>query len=121
MTHTPVTLEMSERAINDVIRQKESVISIQYIQEMVCKYYNVTIENLKSAHRSNDIAFPRQIGMYLCRILTNESFTKIGNLFGNRDHSTVMHAFKKIEKEIKENPNTKLIVESVKKLILNKE
>lgn len=119
LTHTPVTMEMSEKAINDMIRQKESVISIDYIQDCVCKYFNITDKDLKSTQRSNDITHPRQIGMYLCRILTNESFPKIGDAFGKRDHTTVMHAFKKIEKEIKENSNTKLVVESVKKIILN--
>lgn len=119
LTHTPITMEMSEKAINDMIRQKESVISIDYIQDCVCKYFNITDKDLKSTQRSNDITHPRQIGMYLCRILTNESFPKIGDAFGKRDHTTVMHAFKKIEKEIKENSNTKLVVESVKKIILN--
>lgn len=123
LTHTPVTMEMAEKAINDIIRQKASVISIEYIQEMICKYFNITIKDLKSSQRSNDIAFPRQIGMYLCRILTNESFPKIGEAFGKRDHTTVMHGYKKIEQEIKQNPesNTKLIVDSVKKIILSKE
>jgi len=123
LTHTPITMEMSEKAINDVIMQKTSVISIEYIQEMICKYFNITIKDLKSSQRSNNIAFPRQIGMYLCRILTNESFPKIGEAFGKRDHTTVMHGYKKIEQEIKQNPesNTKLIVESVKKIILSKE
>ena len=123
LTHTPVTMEMAEKAINVVIMQKASVISIEYIQEMVCKYFNITIKDLKSSQRSNDIAFPRQIGMYLCRILTNESFPKIGEAFGKRDHTTVMHGYKKIEQEIKQNPesNTKLIVDSVKKIILSKE
>jgi len=121
LTHTPITMEMSERAINDIIKQKNSIISVEYIQEIVCKYFNVSTEAIIGAHRSNDIAFPRQIGMYLCRILTNESFPTIGTFFGNRDHSTVMHAFKKIETEMKENPDTKLVVDSVKKLILNKE
>lgn len=119
LTHTPVTMEMSEKAINDMIRQKDSVISIEYIQDCVCKYFNITDKDLKSTQRSNDITYPRQIGMYLCRILTNESFPKIGDSFGKRDHTTVMHAFKKIEKDIKENSNTKLVVESVKKIILN--
>ena len=123
LTHTPITMEMAEKAINIVIMQKDSVISIQYIQEMVCKYFNITMKDLKSSQRSNDIAFPRQIGMYLCRILTNESFPKIGEAFGKRDHTTVMHGYKKIEQEIKQNPesNTKLIVDSVKKIILSKE
>lgn len=123
LTHTPITMEMAEQAINVVIMQKASVISIEYIQEMVCKYFNITIKDLKSSQRSNDIAFPRQIGMYLCRILTNESFPKIGEAFGKRDHTTVMHGYKKIEQDIKQNPesNTKLIVDSVKKIILSKE
>jgi chromosomal replication initiator protein len=123
LTHTPITMEMAEKAINVVILQKASVISVEYIQEMVCKYFNITIKDLKSSQRSNDIAFPRQVGMYLCRILTNESYPKIGEAFGKRDHTTVMHAYKKIEQDIKQNPdsNTKLIVDSVKKIILSKE
>ena len=119
LTNMPITIEMAEIAINSVIKQKESIISIDYIQEIVCKYFDINTKDLKSSQRSNDIAFPRQIGMYLCRILTNEFFPKIGESFGNRDHTTVMHAFKKIEKEIKEKKDTKLIVESVKKIILN--
>ena len=123
LTHTPITMEMAEQAINVVIMQKASVISIEYIQEMVCKYFDISIKDLKSSQRSNDIAFPRQIGMYLCRILTNESYPKIGEAFGKRDHTTVMHGYKKIEQDIKQNPNsnTKLIVDSVKKIILSKE
>jgi len=120
LTHTPITFEMAEKAINAIIKQKDSIISVESIQENICKYFDVTIKDLKSSQRSNDITFPRQIGMYLCRVLTNESFPKIGEAFGNRDHTTVMHAFKKIEKDIKENQNTKLVVESVKKIILNK-
>ncbi len=119
LTHTPVTFEMAEKAINDIIRQNSSVISIEYIQEVICNYFDVTMKDLTSSQRSNNITFPRQIGMYLCRILTNESFPKVGAAFGKRDHTTVMHAFKKIEKGIKENQNTKLIVESVKKIVLN--
>ena len=119
LTHTPVTFEMAEKAINDIIRQNSSVISIEYIQEVICNYFDVTMKDLTSSQRSNNITFPRQIGMYLCRILTNESFPKVGAAFGKRDHTTVMHAFKKIEKGIKEDQNTKLIVESVKKIVLN--
>ncbi len=123
LTHTPITMEMAEKAINVVIMQKASVISIEYIQEVICKYFDITMNDLKSSQRSSDIAFPRQIGMYLCRILTNESFPKIGEAFGKRDHTTVMHGYKKIEQDIKQNPesNTKLIVDSVKKIILSKE
>lgn len=123
LTNTPITMEMAEQAINVVTIQKASVISVEYIQEMVCKYFNITIKDLKSTQRSNDISFPRQVGMYLCRILTNESYPAIAKSFDKKDHTTVIHAYKKIEQEIKQNPesNTKLIVDSVKKIILSKE
>ncbi len=119
LTHSPLTMEMAEKAINDIVSQKEKVISPDYIQEVVAKYFNINPKDLKSSKRSNDLAYPRQIAMYLCRDIAQLQFTKIGDFFGKRDHSTVMHACKKIESEIKENGNTKLIVDSVKNLILN--
>ena len=121
LTHAQITMEMSERAINDIIRQKENIISIDYIQEVVCKYFNISMEDLKSSKRSNDVAFPRQVAMYLCRSVIHESFPNIGKDFGKRDHSTVMHACNKIEEDIKNNSQTKLIVDSVKNLITNKD
>ena len=118
LTHSPITVELAERSINDVILHKEKIISADYVQEVVSRYFNIDKKDLKGSKRSNDIAFPRQIAMYLCRDTANMSFPQIGNEFGKRDHTTVMHAFTKIEKEIKEKPNTKLIVESVKKILL---
>ena len=99
--------------------ESEKVISCEFIQETVAKYFNINKDDLAGNKRSNDIAFPRQIAMYLCREVANMSFRKIGEYFGNRDHSTVMHAYRKIEKEIKEKTNTKLIVDSVKNIIIN--
>ena len=89
--------------------------SAEYIQGVVAKYFNITTEDLKGSRRSADIAFPRQVAMYLCRDIAQISTPKIGQAFGKRDHSTVMHACNKIAKETKENSNTKLIVETVKK------
>ena len=117
LTHSPITIEMAEKAINDIVLQKEKVISADYIQEIVSKYFNIDKKNLISTKKSNDIVYPRQIAMYLCRAVGQMSFPKIGEEFGKRDHTTVMHAYKKIEKELKENSNTKLIVESVKNII----
>lgn len=119
LTHTPLTIEMAEKAVNDIISQKEKLVSAEYIQETISKYFNISVKDLKSSKRSNDLAYPRQIAMYLCRDIAQMQLTKIGDSFGKRDHTTVMHACKKIEKEIKENSNTKLIVDSVKNLILN--
>ena len=117
LTHSPITIEMAEKAINDIVLQKEKVISADYIQEIVSKYFNIDKKDLISTKKSNEIVYPRQIAMYLCRAVGQMSFPKIGDEFGKRDHTTVMHAYKKIEKELKENSNTKLIVESVKNII----
>ncbi len=117
LTHSPITIEMVEKALIDIVLQKEKVISADYIQEIVSKYFNIDKKDLISTKKSNDIVYPRQIAMYLCRAVGQMSFPKIGEEFGKRDHTTVMHAFKKIEKELKENSKTKLIVESVKNII----
>jgi len=120
LTHSPITIEVVEKAINDVTLQKENIISADYIQDVVSNYFKIDKRDMISAKKSNDIAYPRQIAMYLCRTVGQMSFPRIGNDFGGRDHTTVMHAYKKIEKEVKENTNTKLIVESVKTIITNK-
>ena len=117
LTHSPITIEIAEKSINDIVLQQEKVISADYIQEVVAKYFNIDKKDLISTKKSNDIAHPRQIAMYLCRTVAGMSLPKIGAEFGNRDHTTVMHAVNKIEKEIKEKSNTKLIVESVKNII----
>lgn len=120
LTHSPITIEVVEKSLNEYIHQKEKIISADYIQDIVAKYFNINKEDLISSKKSNDIAYPRQIAMYLCRTVAQMTFPKIGAAFGGRDHTTVMHAVNKIEKEIKENKensNTKLIVESVKNII----
>ena len=114
-----ITMELAEKAINDIVSQQEKVISAQFIQETVGKYFNINPKDLKGSKRSNDITFPRQIAMYLCRNVANMSLPQIGKDFGKRDHTTVMHACNKIEQEIKTNSNTKLIVESVKNILLD--
>ena len=117
LTHSPITIELAENIINEFKYESEKVISSEFIKETVAKYFSIDKEELAGSKRSNDIAFPRQIAMYLCREVANMSFPQIGNDFGNRDHSTVMHGYNKISKEIKEKNSTKLIVESVKNII----
>ncbi len=119
LIHSPITIELAENIINEFKYESEKVISCDFIKETVAKYFSIDKDDLSGNKRSNDIAFPRQIAMYLCREIANMSFPQIGIDFGGRDHSTVMHACKKIEKEIKEKNNTKLIVDSVKNIIIN--
>ena len=118
LTHSPITIELSEKIINEFKYESEKVISCDFIKETVAKYFSISKDDLSGNKRSNDIAFPRQIAMYLCREVANMSYPQIGIDFGGRDHSTVMHACKKIEKEVKEKNNTKLIVDSVKNIII---
>ena len=119
LIHSPITIELAENIINEFKYESEKVISCDFIKETVAKYFSINKDDLSGNKRSNDIAFPRQIAMYLCREIANMSFPQIGIDFGGRDHSTVMHACKKIEKEVKEKSNTKLIVDSVKNIIIN--
>ncbi len=117
LMHTPITIELAENIINEFKYENEKVISSDFIKETVAKYFSIDKDDLSSSKRSNDIAFPRQIAMYLCREIAGMSFPQIGADFGNRDHSTVMHGYNKIAKEIKEKNSTKLIVESVQNII----
>ncbi len=119
LTNSPITMEMTEKAINDIIQRQDKVISSEYIQDVVGKYFSVSPADLRGSKRSNDITFPRQIAMYLCRNVAQMSLPQIGIDFGKRDHTTVMHAVNKIEKEIKTNSNTRLIVESVQNILLS--
>jgi len=118
LINSPITMEMAEWAINEIVSSKDKVISSAFIQETVAKYFSIDPKDIAGAKRSADVVFPRQIAMYLCRTVPQLSLPQIGKDFGNRDHTTVMHACNKIEKEIKENKNTKLIVESVKNILL---
>ena len=117
LTHSPITIELAENIINEFTYENQKVISSSFIKETVAKYFSIDKDDLSGSKRSNDIAFPRQIAMYLCREIAGMSFPQIGADFGNRDHSTVMHGYNKIAKEIKEKNSTKLIVESVKNII----
>lgn len=108
---TEVTLSIASNVIRDMVGIKqEKPLSINHIKRKVCDYFNISNSELCSKDRSKDIAFARQIAMYLARELTNVSLPKIGENFGNRDHSTVMHACDKIKSMLQTDPDTKSIV-----------
>jgi len=109
-----INLNLAIDALKDYLSKSSFVKNnIQKIQQVVAEYYNITVEDLKSKKRKVEIAFPRQVAIYLCRTLTDESFPKIGIQFGGRDHSTVMHSVDKIESEIKTNNQLKQIIDSL--------
>ena len=116
MGGSAITLDLAIDALKDYISkgmgEKDDV---HRIQKIVSEYFQISVEDIRSKKRSSNISFPRQIAMYLCRTMTNESFPKIGTEFGGKDHSTVMHSVEKIENEIKVNKDLANIIEKLKK------
>ena len=99
-----IDLEFAIQSLKDFVNKNVYIeSSISKIQKIVADFFNISIDDLKGKKRSNKIAYPRQIAMYLCRMETSETLDKIGLEFGNRDHSTVIFACEKIEKELKSN------------------
>ena len=93
----PLSTDMAKEVLKDLIRASQRKTTIDDIQRKVADYYNLRLSDLLSARRSRTIARPRQIAMYLSKILTTRSLPEIGRKFGGRDHTTVIHAVKKIE------------------------
>ena len=111
----PITLDLAIEALKDFISMGMGDNNdITRIQRIVAEYFQISVEDIKSKKRAANITFPRQIAMYLCRNVTDESFPKIGMEFGGKDHSTVMHSVEKIEKEIKNNEKMKKIIDKLK-------
>jgi len=96
-----ITLDMAKSVLKDIIQEEEKTITIDFIQKKVCEYYGLKPQEIKAKKRTRDVAFPRQVAMYLCKTLTNSSLSDIGRNFGGKDHSTVIHACKLIEEKRK--------------------
>ncbi len=92
-----LTIEMAADVLKDMLRANERHITIEEIQRSVCAHFNIKMTDMSSARRARAVARPRQIAMYLAKMLTSRSLPEIGRKFGNRDHTTVMHAVRKIE------------------------
>lgn len=97
-TGKAVTLDFAKDALRDLIASQEKMISIDNIQKTVCEYYSIKINDLKSSSRKRSITRPRQIAMTLAKKLTNHSLPEIGEAFGGRDHTTVIHATRQVKK-----------------------
>lgn len=120
LTNKEISVNTAENALKDILsNNKDKIINSDLIQSIVAKYFDIKQEDFKSKKRSREIAYPRQIAMYLCRELTDMSLPKIGNDFGGRDHTTVLHAYEKISEEANTKVETKRILEELKKNILN--
>lgn len=113
-----VDLETAVDALKDQLTDRSVYKNdVHRIQTVVCDYFKITIDDIKGKKRSQNINFPRQVAIYLCRTMANESFPKIGSYFGGRDHSTIMSSYRKIEKDLKTNEQLKVIIKELKQTL----
>lgn len=114
-----ITLEVAQEALGNILPPSPKPhITIRRIQEVVANHYNIELRELNIRKRNRSIAFPRQVAMFLARELTEDSFPKIGEEFGGRDHTTVMHAYEKIAQEMQLNPDLYNTIMILKKKIV---
>ncbi|WP_206460144.1 chromosomal replication initiator protein DnaA [Anaerovorax sp. IOR16] len=117
LTNQKITRELAKEVLKDVFSSKNTEITPTLIKQMVCKHFEVKESDMVSSKRSRYIAFPRQIAMYLCRTLTDLSLPKIGEEFGNRDHTTVLHAYEKISTSFAESEDLKNVISTLESQI----
>ncbi len=105
LVQKPITIDSVYDVLSDVIRASNRQVSITEIQRQVAQHFNIRVDEMHSKRRSRNIVHPRQIAMYLAKHMTSSSYPEIGQQFGGRDHTTVMHGVSKIEKSMQENPS----------------
>lgn len=116
-TGKPIGIELAQQILKDIVPDDPSGISIERIQKHVAEHFRVKPSDILGARRTRSIAIPRRIAMYLSRELTNHSFPEIGVFFGNKDHSTVIHACKKVESEMGDSDDYARFIERMKQEI----
>ena len=118
LEHTHITMDIAERELSNIITpDKPREITAQLIIEVVSEHFQISLDQMISKNRSNEIARPRQIAMYLCKTMTDIPLDSIGSLLGGRDHSTIIHGIKKIADEYDSNEQTRNLIETIKKKI----
>lgn len=119
LTKKPITLGLAKEALKDIIKEdKTKNLTINDIQKAVCNYYNIKLPDLIGPKRDQKFALPRQIAMYMSKLLTYNSYPSIGREFGDKDHTTILHAYNKISKKIDIEPNFKKTIENIKSTLL---
>ena len=116
-TNNNLNNDVVDNIIESILVKNTKVLTSKLIMQVVCKFFNIKVSDIVSDKRSNNVAYPRQIAMYLCREVANMSFPNIGKDFGGRDHSTVLHAYSKIKDEYEKNSETKDLIEDIKKAL----
>lgn len=113
----PIDLALAKQVLRDSVEEEGKKINIDQIQRLVAQYFGIDVSDLRSKKRTKSIAEPRQVAMYLIRTLTSHSFPEIGEYFGGRDHTTVLHAFQKVSKDVEKNPKKLRVVEELRDML----
>jgi len=108
-----ITLDMATKTLKDMVRETARAISVDMVQKAVAEFFRIPLSELRAKKRTQNIVLPRQIAMYLSRHLTAQSLPEIGNAFGGKDHTTVMHSCKKIEQALIDDREIKNIVDQL--------
>lgn len=120
MLNEKITVKFAKNILKDIFSATDTAISCETIKKTVCRKFNIKSADIESSKRTRNLAYPRQIAMFLCRDLTDTSLPKIGEAFGGRDHTTVLHAFEKITAEIKANDTTAELITALRNEITGK-
>lgn len=113
----PVTLQVAKQVLKDMVIENKKVISLLDIQQQVAAYFKIPATELKTKKRNKQVVLPRQVAMYLSRKLTTHSLPEIGAAFGGKDHTTILHAYKKMEIEVEKNLELKKIMEDLGQIL----
>ncbi|MDQ6983710.1 MAG: helix-turn-helix domain-containing protein, partial [Ghiorsea sp.] len=111
------SMELAQDKLRDQLQLQAKVISVENIQKHVANYYNIRSKDMRSKVRKRNIAYPRQIAMYLSKELTKMSMPEIADKFEKKDHTTILYAYRKIQKECLENPDLKQEIQRLTKLL----
>ena len=117
LTGQTITLEMAQRVLKELINERKRVITLDAVQEVVAEKFHIKISEMKSKRRTRVLVYPRQIAMFLCREITQQSYPEIARHFGGKDHTTIMHACKQIEKAKQSDPGLVGTLEELKRQI----
>lgn len=118
--HTGITVDFAKRILREFSAPDSRPLTIDDIQKVVCDFYQLKPSDLRSRSRARAVAVPRQVAMYLCRRHTDASFPTIGDRFGGRDHSTVIHAATSVEQRIQDDPGLRASVDRLEQLLIDR-
>lgn len=119
LTGKTITLEMARRVLEDLFPQSCEGVTVEKVQQAVCELYKVKLSDMKSRKRNKNIVIPRQVAMYLARKLTPSSLPDLGEAFGGKDHTSVLHSIRKVEKLLTEDENLKRAVKKLQEMLEN--